>query len=314
MTISGFSIARNANTLYYPIAASIRSVLPICDEFIIAIGAGDPGDRTRAEVEAIGDPKIKIIDTHWPDFNPQQGHPFAQQTDLALAACQGDWCLYLQSDEVIHEKYLPLLRTACEQSAGDPAVEGFLLEFKHFWGDYDHYLISHCWYPLEIRCVRNRIGVTAYRDAQSFRRDGRRLQVVQLAAEVFHYGWVRPPRVMQQKRQEFTAADQGTRAAAAQFDGEPHCFDYGSLQKLPRFTETHPAVMRDWIARFNWKDQLDYQGRSPIRHKQDRWLARLHTTIEQKLLGGRPLFGFHNYKIVAGKKITCAPAPEKCDS
>jgi hypothetical protein len=95
MTISGFSFARNADSLYYPVAASIRSVLPVCDEFIIAIGQGNEGDRTREQVAAIGDPKIKIIDTIWPEFNPLQGHIFARQTDIALAACKGDWCLYV---------------------------------------------------------------------------------------------------------------------------------------------------------------------------------------------------------------------------
>jgi hypothetical protein len=156
------------------------------------------------------------------------------------------------------------------------------------------------WYPLDIRCVRNRIGVTSYRDAQSFRRDNRKLQVVKLDAEVFHYGWVRPPQLMQQKRKNFAAAYQGASAAEAQFATETRRFDYGSLKKLPRFTGAHPAVMKEWIGRFDWKDQLDYQGRSTIRHKQDRLRDRIHTALEQKLLAGRPLFGFHNYKIVSG--------------
>ncbi len=47
MKISGFSFARNADVLGYPVAESIRSILPACDEFVIAVGKGDPGDRTR---------------------------------------------------------------------------------------------------------------------------------------------------------------------------------------------------------------------------------------------------------------------------
>ena len=64
MKISGFSFARNADSLGYPVVESIRSILPVCDEFVIAIGKGD--DRTRDLVIEIGDPKIRIIDTVWP--------------------------------------------------------------------------------------------------------------------------------------------------------------------------------------------------------------------------------------------------------
>jgi hypothetical protein len=38
MKISGFSFVRNGIKLYYPVIESIQSILPICDEFIIAVG------------------------------------------------------------------------------------------------------------------------------------------------------------------------------------------------------------------------------------------------------------------------------------
>ena len=34
VTISGFSMCRNADSLYYPVKESIESVLPIVDEFV----------------------------------------------------------------------------------------------------------------------------------------------------------------------------------------------------------------------------------------------------------------------------------------
>ena len=61
MKISGFSMVRNATKLYYPIKQAIESILPICDEFVIAIGKGDEDDRTKEVVESIDSDKIKII-------------------------------------------------------------------------------------------------------------------------------------------------------------------------------------------------------------------------------------------------------------
>ena len=102
MTISGFSFARNAYKLGYPIVESILSVLPICDEFVIAIGKGDEDDNTRDMVIAIGSPKIKIIDTEWTDREHLKNLIYSQQTNIALRECSGDWCFYIQADEVLH--------------------------------------------------------------------------------------------------------------------------------------------------------------------------------------------------------------------
>jgi hypothetical protein len=37
-------MVRNATKYYFPIKESILSILPIVDEFIIALGKGDKGD------------------------------------------------------------------------------------------------------------------------------------------------------------------------------------------------------------------------------------------------------------------------------
>ncbi|NQY66952.1 MAG: hypothetical protein HRT72_04415, partial [Flavobacteriales bacterium] len=60
--ISGFTMVKNVSKLYYPIKASIESILPIVDEFIIALGDCDEDDDTRNIIESIGSDKIKIID------------------------------------------------------------------------------------------------------------------------------------------------------------------------------------------------------------------------------------------------------------
>src|SRR4051812_34347641 len=62
-SISGFTFLRNGTKLGFPFEASIRSLLPLVDEFVIAVGQGD--DDTRERLVALGDPKIRIVDTVW---------------------------------------------------------------------------------------------------------------------------------------------------------------------------------------------------------------------------------------------------------
>ena len=38
MKISGFTIVRNALKFNYPVVEAIKSILPICDEFIVNVG------------------------------------------------------------------------------------------------------------------------------------------------------------------------------------------------------------------------------------------------------------------------------------
>ncbi len=300
MKISGFSFCRNAAKLYYPVAESIRSVLPICDEFIVAVGKGDPDDNTRDVIEAIGDPKIRIIDTEWTDREKLQGWIHSQQTNIALNACTGDWCLYVQSDEVVHEKDLPLIKQRAAELLHDPRVEGLAFNYLHFWGDYNHVHRNHAWYPIEVRMIRNGKNIQSFRSAQSFRRDGKRLRAVAINAEMFHYGWVRPPRLMRVKSYEMIHTHHGKKRAEEARKSNARAFDYGSLEKIPVFTGTHPAVMKEWIARFDWQHQLHYTGPSNVRHRHDRFKQKLLTWIEQSLFSGKIRLGAKPFRPVRG--------------
>lgn len=301
MKISGFSFTKNADSLYYPVVESIRSILPVCDEFVIAVGKSSPGDRTRELIKAINDSKIRIIDTAWENLPGNGTHVFSDQTNIALDACAGDWCFYLQSDEVVHERFLPVIRKRCADLLHDKEVEGLLFSYKHFWGDYDHCHVSHRWYPHEIRIVRKKTGVCSWGDAQSFRLNGRKLRVAKLDAEIFHYGWVRPPSLMQQKNKEMERAYRGGETAEKMFSSRPAAFDYGPLSRLPKFDGTHPEVMRQRIAAMDWRDQLDYEGKSKARFDHDKLKYRFLTFLEQKIFGGRQIGGFRNYILLKSR-------------
>jgi hypothetical protein len=295
MKISGFSFARNADTLGYPLAESILSVLPICDEFIIAVGRGDEGDRTRQLVEGVGSPKIRIIETSWSDRDTLKGLIYSQQTNIALAECTGDWCFYIQADEVLHEQFLDALRRRCEELLNVKQAEGLLFGYKHFYGDYEHCQDGHRWYPFEIRIVRNGIGVASIGDAQSFRCHGKKLKVAYANAEMFHYGYVRNPRLMQRRNAEIGTTYLGAETAEKIYKSKPDIFDFGSLEKLNVFLGTHPKIMENRIRAMDWRNLLQYTGKSRTHHHHDKLKYRILTYLEKKLFGGKRIGGYKNY-------------------
>ncbi len=299
MKLSAFTMVRNADKYYFPVKESIQSVLPIVDEFVIALGDNDPGDRTREFIESIGSEKIRIIDRIWSEEDFVESKIFAKETSFALSQCTGDWCLYLQADEVIHEKDHEAILEGCKRYLPHKKVDGLLFNYNHFFGDYDHYLPYHGWYKREIRIVRNNAGIYSYKDAQSFRKNNdEKLNVVGLNAEIFHYGWVRPPELMQSKKKEHDAIHNGTESAEDQYKLKPNEFDYGPLNKVPRFEGTHPAVMEDMIENLSWRHKLNYSSsnypdRPLMKHEKTKY--RFISFLENTLNGGRDFFGYENW-------------------
>ncbi len=257
MKISGFSFAWNVAKLYYPFEEAIRSILPICHEFVIAIGKGDDDDTTREMVEGISDPRIRIIDTDWGERETIRKLIHSQQTNIALNACTGDWCFYVQADEVVHEDDLPVVEKKCRDLLEDRRVEGLIFDYLHFWGDYNHYHTDHSWYKKEIRIVRNGIGVKSWSSAQSFRLpDDSKLRVARADARIFHYGWVRPPHFMQKKGKSINTTHLGKEAAEAYYKDRSDEFDYGPMNTVPTYNGTHPDVMKKKIGGMDWKEKL----------------------------------------------------------
>jgi hypothetical protein len=310
MTISGFTMVRNATKLHYPVKQAILSILPVVDEFIVAVGDCDADDHTIEEIQSIESDKIKIIYTTWDLIKYPRGMEHAHQTDIAKNACKGDWLFYIQSDEVVHEKYLPVIWKRCFELNDNDTVEGLLFNYRHFWGDYDHYIVSHTWYNREIRIVRNRKDIHSWESAQSFRRipgfeginyrqkEGTyKLKVARVNAYIYHYGWVRSPVFMQKKRKAFTTIHQGKEQAEAIFKYENEYFDYGDLSKLPKHKQSHPAVIKELIEKFDWADQLQTIRKkgSFYKHQHDKLKYRLLTFIEQNILKGRQILTFKNY-------------------
>jgi len=294
-------MCRNAEKLYYPVEQCVRSVLPLVDEFIMVIGDGDADDRTREALESIGSSKLRLIDSKWDLNGFPNGTVHAQQTDLAKSHCTGDWLLYLQADEVLHEEDLSKVKALAAHYLDNARVEGFLFQYLHFWGDYKHTIASHGWYPKEIRMIRNRPDIHSWESAQSFRSipgfDGRsyrkkegsrKIDVIETDIRVFHYGWVRPPEAMTEKMNRL---DRIHSHDTNRYEGR---FDYGDIRVCDFFGGSHPAVMGERLTALDWDVKNSTATKRP-KHKHERWKNQVMTWVERNLLSGRQLFAFQNY-------------------
>lgn len=291
MKVSGFAIIRNGVKLDYPVVESIRSILPLCDEVVVAVGKSE--DNSLEIVSAIDPLKVRVIETVWDDTQRQGGRVLALETDKAFAAvsADADWCFYIQADEVLHEQYLDTVRGAMEEYLDDPRVEGLLFNYRHFYGSYDYVGTSWKWYRREIRIVRNDKSIYSYRDAQGFRkRPNEKLRVKLINAEIFHYGWVREPKAMRLKQMAFSQLYHDDQWLERNIPKEED-FDYSEIDALARFEGSHPKVMQPRIRKLNWRFDHDLsKNRLTIREKLKR--------IASVLLLGYRVGEYKNYRLL----------------
>jgi glycosyltransferase involved in cell wall biosynthesis len=288
--VSGFTFVRNAVRYDYPIVEAILSILPLCDEVVVAVGRSD--DDTLDLVRSVASPKVRIVETVWDDALREGGRVLAVETDKALRAIRpdADWAVYIQGDEVLHEDGLPALREAMVRWRDDRRVEGLLLDYLHFYGSYDYVGAGLHWYRREIRVVRNDPAIFSYRDAQGFRRrPDAKLGVKRVAATMHHYGWVKHPRAMQGKQATFNKYWHDD-AWMKEHVPEVEEYAYEGKEPLRRFEGRHPEVMRRRVAAMNWRFNGD-PAAVPLRTKD-----RLKLAVES-LTGWRP-GEYRNYRLV----------------
>lgn len=241
MKVSGFTFLRNAEMLGYPFIESIRSALPLCDEFIVNVGPSE--DDTLELVRGIGDPKIRIVESAWNERMRSKGYVYGQQKNIAHFNCTGDWAFYLEGDEVLHEEDLPRIRGAMERHLDDERVEALVFDYRHFYGNHATYAWSPGWYRRAPRIIRN--SIRSYSPDGLFflvletNKRGRYPRAVLADATIYHYGWVRSEAQMNAK------ADRVERY----WGKEPRRIDYSRIDQaiLREFTGTHPAVMAGWL-------------------------------------------------------------------
>jgi hypothetical protein len=290
MKVAGFTIIRNAIKFDYPVVEAITSILPICDEFIVAVGNSE--DETLQLIKGINSPKIKIIETVWDDSLRQGGQVLAIETNKAFDAISKDidWCFYIQSDECVHEKHLASIKEAMQKYKDDKQVEGLLFNYVHFYGTYNYVGNSRRWYRKEIRIIKNDKSIRSYKDAQGFRKtDNSKLNVKPISAEIYHYGWVKPPKAQQAKQEHFHKMwhdDEWMKKNIAQVEE----FDYSQIDSLEEFKGTHPQVFQNRVKVADWKFNFDS---SQIKlSAKDKFLLFIEKTT------GWKVGEYKNYKVI----------------
>ncbi|PUE33066.1 glycosyltransferase [Limnohabitans sp. Jir61] len=269
-SISGFTFIRNGVELGFPFEASIRSLLPLVDEFVVVVGKSN--DDTLARIHAIGSPKIRVIETIWNERMADRGFVYAQQKMIAQYACTGDWAFYLEGDEVVHEAELANIRASVDKHHNNPAVEAFVFDYFHFYGTPEFVANSPAWYRRECRLIRNTIRSYApdgqYWLITADHKKGRNPQAALANAHIYHYGWVRSNEAMQKKLDQVSKfwSHGAPTIRYSQFDA----------QVLQPFTGTHPELIKPWLESSAEKSfTIDPDYKLTKREKRHRWLMKL---------------------------------------
>ncbi|HZN98779.1 MAG TPA: hypothetical protein VFB61_13680 [Gemmatimonadales bacterium] len=284
--VSGFTIVRNAIKLDFPVEASIRSILQICDEVVVNVGHSE--DDTLALVRSIADSRVRIIETEW-DMS-RRNTVLGLETQRAMQACTHPWGVYIQADEVLHERGAAELAQAIQRYHSDDRVEGLLVRYIHFYGGFDTIATHRRWYRREVRAVRlaPELDIRPYQGAQGFRvgPNHRKIRARLTNAEMFHYGWARPSQALKEKR-ELGRTMYPWRNAD---DSQPLL---AWIPGIRSFTGQHPAVARKWI------ENRRHDPERVIEPRRFRWgFIRYYISGAIERLTGVRVFEFRNYKIV----------------
>jgi hypothetical protein len=243
MKISGFTIVRNALKYNYPAVEAIKSILPVCDEFIINVG--DSQDATLELMQKLQSDfpgKVRIIQNLW-DMDESKT-VLSRQTNLALKECTGDWAFYLQSDEMVHQDDVPRLKGLMRKYLHDTSVDALRLCWLHFYGSYYRYRIDHGWFQKQDRIIRNNGEIESMMDAWAFRRkDGKPLRTKRTNCLLYHYGWVHPGDIMTQRRLNAELLWGKT----VEEEERERDYSYGDLNRFPPYFGSHPSVMKEKV-------------------------------------------------------------------
>lgn len=292
-TIGGFTIVRNGVELDYPFIESISSALLLVDEFVVVVGNSE--DSTVDRIRELASDKVRIIETDWDPALRAGGKILAKQTDIGLAALNTDWGLYLQADEILHEKDLDGIRSAADRFGADGRVDGLLFDYYHFWG-YHHICQSRRAYRREIRMVKTGRSIFSYRDAQGFRKhvansiSGAKLSVIHLKGpHIYAYSRVRSAKAELEKVKHIARYWHSDDYIDSKY-GNVDEWDYQSIDSLSEFERhKHPSVMH---LRVEKADRLEFTGTPIYRSSKDR-IAQL----VERFTGWR-IGEYRNYRIV----------------
>ena len=258
------------------------------------MSVGESDDDTLGLIQSINSDKMEIIHSVWDDRLRKGGEVLAIETNKVFDAIpeEYDWAFYVQADEIVHEKFLDTIREAMERYVDQPEVEGLLFNYLHFFGSFRYVADSRSWYRKEVRVIRNNKNIRSFRDAQGFRESDKQLRVKALDAFIYHYGWVKHPKIMREKalnNRKYWHPDENVESGTyKQFHQEQ--FDFTKVDSIQEFDGDHPAVIKDLIEKMNWDVKLDiHKKQFNLRNKLLHWFEKQT---------GKRLFEYKNYKLI----------------
>ena len=249
MKISGFTFVRNGILMGYPFKESIMSALPLVDEFIVVVC--ESADDTKKELEKLRDEntKIKLIYSDW-NITKKSGSIMSEKTNIAIKNITGDYGLYVQCDEGIHEKDYEKILSVLEENLGNKDVKGFVFDYIHFFGGYFSYAKKSekkFFYDKEVRVIRNDGTVFSWGDAMGFKDiNGVKINMenknaVPLNASMFHYGRAKNPADMYKKDKEME-----------------RLYNFRIINRLRNWVSNYdPRIDKYIYSDFSWLERID---------------------------------------------------------
>ena len=277
MKVSAFTFIKNGQILGYPFIQSIKSILPIVDEFVINVG--DSEDDTLALIQSIKNPKIRIIQSTWNDNMHDRGYVYGQQKMIAQFNCTGDWAFYIEGDEVYHEDDLEKIKASMQEHVNNPEVEALIFDFYHFYGNANSYLDSPGWYRSEARIIKN--SIRSYAPDGLFwlvldsNKNGRYPKAKHTGVCCYHYGWVRSEEQMNLKSQK----------VQQYWGGKPTKIDYSQMDQsiIKEFSASHPAVVKDGLSKESGVYRADPNYQLTKKQKKHRLMLTLEKWLNLEL-------------------------------
>ncbi|MCB0394682.1 MAG: hypothetical protein KDD25_08985, partial [Bdellovibrionales bacterium] len=205
-----------------------------------------------------------------------------------LAKCSNDWCFYIQCDEVLHERDIVPVLKKMEQFEKNDSVEGLLFNYIHFYGSYDVIARARNWYRKEVRAVKKNSGIQSWADAQGFRVNEQKPKVKESGASIYHYGWVKPPQQMGQKKKLLDRLWHGNKK-----DSENDSFDFKTQYGLQHFKGSHPSVMMERVREQNWK----FEPKKPVLSWDKKDWNYFASDVLEKVTGHR-IGEYKNYRLI----------------
>lgn len=242
--IYGFTLLRNGIKYDYSFMECLTVLSLLVDKIYIALG--DCDDGTKEALQSFDN--LVIIDTIWdPKIMGDGGQILSQQTNIALEALRRDhgheddaWAMYLQCDELIHEREIEEIKSDIELAQKDK-YDSIRFRYFHFWKNHYNIAISKRWYPQEVRCIKLKSDIRSFGDAQGFSNITNPLES---DCHIYHYGHVRDAEKLAQKQELLTRMIRPAEQFKKYFSREKRAF--ANTEYIP-LIEKHPSVMKSRI-------------------------------------------------------------------